>query len=425
MDENLPKMSKKPKNSPLRALSGMSLPNIERDSVTLPLGSYHIAETKPPYGYAGTDVAFDVTLAWDNQTQEIVAADAVEFHNEREKAKVGIYKTDLESGKYLAGAVFNLYTADDIYDADGNLVFNGEIGFKTVFDGAEFSLEKLGYGLEEKTVNGKKKYEFKSVVAETLLIPLYMRAKESRRKDAILRDRQAEQLVESIEYDYSKFDGAKLSAIGCVVRGLYFDNAIRRFIATRKNPIVVNVGCGLDTRYQRIEEHDKAIFYEMDLPEVIDLRRDLLPEPAGDHYIAGSLLETQWMDDLRKKHPEGEFIIVIEGVLMYFYEKQVRQLLTRLADRFSGSEVWFDVCGPMMANSKYIKPDSLRGHEAQIRSGLKDGHEVENWEPRLQLIDQALYQKFFPKRWGLGGRLMGLFPGICKKFSSLLGYKIK
>ena len=92
-------------------------------SVTLPLGSYHIAETQPPYGYVGTDATFDVTLAWDNQTQEIVAADAVEFHNEREKAKVGIYKTDLESGKYLAGAVFNLYTTDDIYDADGSLVF--------------------------------------------------------------------------------------------------------------------------------------------------------------------------------------------------------------------------------------------------------------------------------------------------------------
>lgn len=92
-------------------------------SVTLPLGSYHIAETKPPYGYVGTDDSFDVTLAWDNQTHEIVVADTVEFHNEREKAKVGIYKTDLESGKYLAGAVFNLYAADDIYDADGSLVF--------------------------------------------------------------------------------------------------------------------------------------------------------------------------------------------------------------------------------------------------------------------------------------------------------------
>ena len=92
-------------------------------SVTLPLGCYHIEETKPPYGYAGTDTGFDVTLAWDNQTQEIVVADAVEFHNDREKAKIGIYKTDLESGKYLAGAVFNLYAADDIYAADGNLVF--------------------------------------------------------------------------------------------------------------------------------------------------------------------------------------------------------------------------------------------------------------------------------------------------------------
>ena len=92
-------------------------------SVTLPLGSYHITETKPPYGYVGTADSYDVTFAWDSQTQKIVVADAVEFHNEREKAKVGIYKTDLESGKYLAGAVFNLYTADDIYDADGSLVF--------------------------------------------------------------------------------------------------------------------------------------------------------------------------------------------------------------------------------------------------------------------------------------------------------------
>lgn len=70
----------------------------------------------------------------------------------------------------------------------------------------------------------KQKYEFKNVVAETLLIPLYMRAKESRRKgDAILKDTMAEQLVDSIEYDYSQFDGAKMSEVGCVVRGKYFD----------------------------------------------------------------------------------------------------------------------------------------------------------------------------------------------------------
>lgn len=270
----------------------------------------------------------------------------------------------------------------------------------------------------------KQKYEFKSIVAETLLIPLYMRAKESRRQeDAILHDQLAEQLVENIEYDYSKFEGAKLSAIGCVVRGRYFDDAIRRFIATHRYPVVVNVGCGLDTRYQRIETHDKAMFYELDLPEVIELRNKLIPEPKGDKYIPASLLETGWMDELRHRHPDNDFIFVVEGVFMYFYEKQVRQVLCNLADRFAGGELWFDVCGTIMSKQG-LKPDSLRGHKAQIRSGISDGHEVEHWDSRLKLIEQGVYQKYYPERWGLGGRLLGLFPRFSCKFSSLLGYKI-
>lgn len=158
----------------------------------------------------------------------------------------------------------------------------------------------------------KQKYEFKNVVAETLLIPLYMRAKESRRKgDAILKDTMAEQLVNCIEYDYSQFDGAKMSEVGCVVRGKYFDDAIRRFILSHSHPVVVNVGCGLDTRYQRIGNDQTAVFYELDLPEVIDLRRKLIPETGEDRYIAASLLETGWMDALKKQHPEGQFIFVV------------------------------------------------------------------------------------------------------------------
>lgn len=211
----------------------------------------------------------------------------------------------------------------------------------------------------------KQKYEFKNVVAETLLIPLYMRAKESRRKgDAILKDTMAEQLVDSIEYDYSQFDGAKMSEVGCVVRGKYFDDAIRRFILSHSHPVVVNVGCGLDTRYQRIGNDQTAVFYELDLPEVIDLRRKLIPETGEDRYIAASLLETGWMDALKKQHPEGQFIFVVEGVLMYFYEEQVKTVLKHIAERFSGGELWFDVCGKMMVKSG-AKPDSLRKSAAE------------------------------------------------------------
>lgn len=122
-------------------------------SVTLPLGSYHIEETKPPYGYIGTPESYDVTFAWDNERNDVVMATSIakvdgaassqsfevvrskdanadfteqqtlKFYNDREKAKVGVYKVDRETGKYLAGAVFNLYAADDIYSVDGKLLF--------------------------------------------------------------------------------------------------------------------------------------------------------------------------------------------------------------------------------------------------------------------------------------------------------------
>ena len=122
-------------------------------SVTLPLGSYHIEETKPPYGYVGTSDSYDVTFVWDAQLNDVVMATSIakydgaassqsfevvrskdanadfieqqtlKFYNDREKAKVGVYKVDRETGKYLAGAVFNLYAADDIYSVDGKLLF--------------------------------------------------------------------------------------------------------------------------------------------------------------------------------------------------------------------------------------------------------------------------------------------------------------
>lgn len=235
----------------------------------------------------------------------------------------------------------------------------------------------------------KQKHVFDNVVAETLLIPLYMRAKESRRgKSAILKDEMAEKLVDRIEYDYSKLDGARLSEVGCVVRGWFFDKAVRRFIAEHDRPVVVNVGCGLDTRVQRIGDDGRTVFYELDLPEVIVLRRELIPEPANSHYLSASLLETGWMDELKKRHPDGDFIFVVEGVLMYFYEEQVRLFLGEVTVRFPGGELWFDVCGTTMYRQG-LKPDSLRGHKAEIRSGISDGHLPTRWVPSLAEIMQS------------------------------------
>lgn len=269
----------------------------------------------------------------------------------------------------------------------------------------------------------KEKPIFDSVVAETLLIPLYMRACESRRSDALLHDPLAEELTASIDYDYAKYDRAWMSRLGCVVRGRYYDDCVQAFIRRRERPVVVNVGCGLDTRFQRIADRRDAIFYEMDLPEVMTLRKRLIPAPDGDIYLAGSLLETEWMDGLAERHPDASFVFVFEGVLMYFRPEQVQAVLRNLCDRFPGGEVYFDVCGTAMVRTS-LKPDSLRGHAAQIRWGISDGREAERMEPRLQLIEQRSYMSFARRRWGLTGLFFRLFPRLAFRFSSLLCYHI-
>lgn len=125
-------------------------------TVTLPLGSYHIEETGAPYGFVGTKQSYDVTFAWDKQTNDVVLAKTItsnpgdgsasetesyeivnvkdasdaqietqvlKFHNERVKPQLDIYKWDIKTGALVAGAVYNLITVDDIYSATGDLLF--------------------------------------------------------------------------------------------------------------------------------------------------------------------------------------------------------------------------------------------------------------------------------------------------------------
>lgn len=262
------------------------------------------------------------------------------------------------------------------------------------------------------------------IVEETLVIPLYLRSKESQRIDPILKDELACELISKIEYDFSKFDKSDMSALGCVIRANHFDNKTRSFISKEKNPVIVNVGCGLDTRYQRIHDKKDAIFYELDLPNVIGLRRKLINEAANDINISSSMLETQWMDDLRSKHPNSNFIFIVEGVIMYLHENDIKSFLNNLAVRFKGGEVHFDVCGSLFLK-KVVKNDSVKHTKAQFLSAMDDGKIVETWVPNLVMTDNLDYFKMEKKRWGWIGFFMRLIPGLSRRISRILGFAIK
>lgn len=272
----------------------------------------------------------------------------------------------------------------------------------------------------------KNNKPFNDEVAETLLIPLYMRAKESRRAvDKILSDPDAEAMVDKILYDYSKFDKAEMSAIGCAVRCWFLDKVAREFTAKHSGAVIINAACGLDARRQRTQKDgDSVTFYSLDLPEVISTRRKLLPESVGETYLATSLFDTMWMDELKIKHPEADILFLMEGVLMYFTEDEVQLLFKNLADRFPGAEIWFDACGTLVSGNSN-KHDSLKRMEAKFKWGINNGLKIEKWDGRLKLIEQTSQGMFFRKRYPFPMNIIGKFPKLLFRFCSIMGFKIE
>ena len=268
-------------------------------------------------------------------------------------------------------------------------------------------------------------YKFKNNIAETLLIPLYMRAKESRREaEAMVKDPIAQKLVEQIEYDYSKFDNAKMSEIGCAIRCWFFDKKVLDFVQSHINPVIINVGCGLDARCQRTVEKDKnVVFYSLDLPDTIKLRQHYIPTAVNENYISASMFETAWMDEIKAQHPDGSFIFIIEGVVMYFEERQLKSFINDICARFYGAEIWFDTLGTLAVKNQN-KHDALKKVDASVKWGVNNGHILESWNQHLSLIGQISPGRFFRSRQTILMRALSLFPGIFFRFYSYLGYRI-
>lgn len=244
--------------------------------------------------------------------------------------------------------------------------------------------------------------------AGTLLLTLYARSVESQKPHPIIKDEYATKLVEQIDYDFRVYDNMLTTSVGVALRSAHFDKVTHDFISSHKNPIVVIVGCGLDTRKLRLGEiAEQAIFYQLDLPEVISLREQLLPCTANEHYVSGCLLHTDWKDDLLNSHPDGEFIFLIEGVLMYFTENENRQFMTQLAERFHGAELHFDMFNYWMSQSTAFH-EGVNRTPATFKFGLNNEKQIENWHENLQ-HEQTWLLSDYPDWYRMGLPFVSLY----------------
>ena len=161
---------------------------------------------------------------------------------------------------------------------------------------------------------------------------------------------------------------------------------------------MVNLGAGLDTAFYRVD-NGLIEWYDLDLPNVIALRKQLLPETDRMRYIAKSLFDMSWWTDI--DHTDNGVFILASGVLVWFEEVQVKYFLSSLADVLPGAELVFDANSKVgaLAINRSLKDVDMT--DVAVTWELEDARVITGWDRRLNLIDQVpLYAIPRDPAWG-------------------------
>jgi len=252
-------------------------------------------------------------------------------------------------------------------------------------------------------------------IAATSFITLYCHAIETRSDDPVLSDPKSLEITTELNKTLSLSEhtldrilvAGTLDArlvVHIALRAKKYDDYARDFLQKFPEGVIVNIGCGLDSRFLRID-NARVIFYDLDLPEIIGIKKTFFTESERYHLIASSVLDYNWMEPpLRHK---GPFLFMAEGVFMYLDGKDVRSLVLKIQEKFRGSELVCEV-----VNSLWLRPLLKKildykmqrqvhlGKDATFRSGIHDSREMEQWHSGILFLDEWSYFDSEEKKLG-------------------------
>lgn len=187
--------------------------------------------------------------------------------------------------------------------------------------------------------------------AETMLQSFYARAKYSRKKNAKFYDAKAIELVDKIDYDFSKAEKDSTMSNGVIARTIVFDELVKDFINKNPDCTVVNIACGLDTRFYRMD-NGRIIWYNVDLPETIEVRDAIYHESGRVSTIGISATDPAWADKVTKR---GKMLFIIEGLSMYLTSDENAQMLSIIRDKFDNATVLMECLAKKWVNKEHTE----------------------------------------------------------------------
>ena len=233
----------------------------------------------------------------------------------------------------------------------------------------------------------------KNTVQETLILPLYSRKLCTELYPNLYRDETAVHLIDQIDYDFSEAEEnsrslmQRFGALEVAMRQNDLAFEVRAYLKNHPCAAVVNLGCGLDNT-GRACDNGSCKIYNLDFPDVIAVRNQLLPAGDREENIPCNLNDTEWFT---KIDPSEGAIFFASGVFYYFLTEQVRTLVQAMADSFPGGVLVFDAANRTavkMIAKTWLKSAKIQDVGAYFAvSDAKS--ELSTWDSRLQVTSRG------------------------------------
>ena len=233
----------------------------------------------------------------------------------------------------------------------------------------------------------------KNTVQETLILPLYSRKLCTELYPNLYRDETAVSLINEIDYDFSEAEKnsrglmQRFGSLEVAMRQNDLAFEVRDYLKIHPNAAVVNLGCGLDNT-GRACDNGSCKLYNLDFPDVIAVRNELLPAGDREENIPCDLNNTEWF---RKIDSSNGAVFFASGVFYYFLTEQVKALVQGMADAFSGGKLVFDAANRTavkMIAKTWLKSAKIQDVGAYFAVSAAP-KEIGAWDSRLQVTSRG------------------------------------
>jgi methyltransferase (TIGR00027 family) len=244
-------------------------------------------------------------------------------------------------------------------------------------------------------------------VAETGMLTFYCHVIESQSPNPILLDEKAVEISRQLSPVFANSSNSLLRNLAkgkvkkelvthITLRAKKYDEYASSFLKGNPDGIIVNIGCGMDSRFLRID-NGKVTSFDLDLPEMIEYKKQFYKETDRYHLIAGSVFDYAWMDQVTKIG-NRPVLFMAEGVFMYLDGEKVKDLVLTLQSRFPGSELVCEVVTAFFTRKPWNRMVALKmnqllgvGKSAAFTFGIESSRELEKWHSGIEYLDDWSY----------------------------------